>query len=448
MKLKFSPARRRAIFLGALSLLKLKAAAAATASPGSGVRLALLLGNRDYPAPQDLPPIPKNLRDLKAALEAKGFAVTEALDLDLPRAKAAIAEFSRKVSAAPADATVFFYYAGHGVQDEARNLLVAAGVNPGETSAVKGGSLELAADVIAPLAPRAAGATYAVIDACRVEIRAAIKNKDGFNQVEAPVGCLIAFSTGAGKPAISPSVETQNTFYTASLVKVLNEAADTISFKDMFDRTRKDVRDTMLAHPLAAIRALVQDPFMADNTQISVPLALRAAPPPPPTATQEEQDALWTKIQQSVWPPEIARLAISYLELYPKGLRVQSVEVALEGARESARILRGNDVKLYRSSFQASADADEATRRDLARASRGDKDAAKRLGLRFKDAENPTAVGRYEGWLQYASALGNGIASYDMALHYRRQDQPDLAARYEVRAREQGFTPPPSLERK
>jgi hypothetical protein len=450
MRLKFSPARRRASFLGALALLGVRAspsavAAAVAATAAPPVRLAFLLGNRDYPAQQDLPPITKNVRDLKAALEAKGFAVTDALNLDLASAKAAIATFARNVSAAPADATIFFYFSGHGVQDEARNLLVSANVNPSLVDQVKLGSLDLGGDVVGPLAPRAAGATYAVIDACRVEIRAAVKNRDGLNQVEAPAGCLIAFSTGAGKPAISPNVETENTFYTHSLVKVLNEAADTISFKDMFDRTRKDVRETMLNHKLASVRALAQDPFIADNTLVSVPLSLKVAEPPPRTPTLEEQEALWAQIQQSVWPADIAKLAKSYLEQYPEGLRVQSVEVALDGAVESAKLLKG--INLYRSSFQNLAALDESTQRDVYRAARGDKDAAKRIGLRFKSGASETELGRYVAWLQYASGLGNGIASYDMALHYRRQDQPDLAARFEVRAREQGFTPPPSLER-
>ena len=55
-------------------------------------------------------------------------------------------------------------------------------------------------------------------------------------------------------------------------------------------------------------------------------------------------------------------------------------------------------------------------------------------------------VGRYEGWMQYAAALGNGIASYELALHYRRVEQPLLAAQFESRARELGYTPPPSLD--
>ena len=54
--------------------------------------------------------------------------------------------------------------------------------------------------------------------------------------------------------------------------------------------------------------------------------------------------------------------------------------------------------------------------------------------------------GRYEGWLQYAAALGNGIASYEQALHYRRVGQPLLATQFETRARDLGYTPPPSLD--
>ena len=48
--------------------------------------------------------------------------------------------------------------------------------------------------------------------------------------------------------------------------------------------------------------------------------------------------------------------------------------------------------------------------------------------------------------MQYASELGNGIASYELALHYRRTKQPQPAARWEARARELGYTPPTALE--
>ena len=54
--------------------------------------------HRNYPQPFDLPPIPKNLRDLEAALEQRGFKVTSALDLDLPASRRALDAFIASVS--------------------------------------------------------------------------------------------------------------------------------------------------------------------------------------------------------------------------------------------------------------------------------------------------------------------------------------------------------------
>ena len=48
--------------------------------------------------------------------------------------------------------------------------------------------------------------------------------------------------------------------------------------------------------------------------------------------------------------------------------------------------------------------------------------------------------------MQYAAALGNGIARYDLSLYHRRVEQPQLASEYESRARALGYTPPPSLD--
>src|ERR1043165_7255242 len=117
--------------LGGLAGPLLPTAQAAEAPlPSTEIRLALLLGNRNYPQPFDLPPIPKNLRDLEAVLEQRGFKVTSALDLDLPAARRALEGFIAEAAASPADATVFFYFSGHGVQVDASNLLLPAGLNP------------------------------------------------------------------------------------------------------------------------------------------------------------------------------------------------------------------------------------------------------------------------------------------------------------------------------
>ncbi len=452
---------RRSV-LGALAggaLLPTALAQPADPAPAAGAeppRLALLIGNREYPDGEDLPPIHKNVRDLKAALEQRGFTVTEGLDLDLPGARALLQQFSATVRAAPADATVFFYFSGHGAQVDAENLLVSARLSPkARPDTLIRGSLTLTNDVVGQLPTRPEGLTIAVVDACRTSLVSALQG-DGLNQVEAPPGCLIAFATGAGKPAIAPADDTRNTFYTASLVKLLASASGEITFSDLFRLVKTDVQQTMLNHPVPLLRQFAQFPFIAENTQVRRRLAPRppeAAAAPPRFNTSDEAGD-WQRLEATVWPAEVARLSAEYLKNHPASTLAGSAQVARDGSTEAAQILRRNDVRLYRSAFTGARELPADLQTDLAKAGRGDKDAAARLGRGYNRQPATTddygtrsdAPGRYEGWMQYAAALGNGIASYDLALHYRRVNQPLLAAQYEARARELGYTPPPSLD--
>ena len=131
-----------------------QAASADTEGP-EPPRLALLIGNRDYPDGEDLPPIHKNVRDLRAVLERRGFRVTEGLDLDLAQARAAVEAFAVQVRAAPPEATVFFYFSGHGAQLDAENLLVAARISPkSRPDTLARGSLTLTHGVVGQLPRR------------------------------------------------------------------------------------------------------------------------------------------------------------------------------------------------------------------------------------------------------------------------------------------------------
>jgi hypothetical protein len=418
-------------------------------------RLALLIGNRDYPPPFDLPPIHKNVRDLGAALQRRGFSVREVFDASLGDARAEVEAFAAKVRAAPADAVVLFYYSGHGAQVDARNLLLSAKSKPDAPSNdVRENSLILLQDVIDRLPSRPDGLTIAVVDACRTG-----GGSGGLNQVVAPPGCMIVFSTGAGKPALAPAVETVNTFFTGSLVKHLDSESDEMPFSDLFRFVRIDVYRTMRNHPIKVVQGFAQDPFIAENTRISVALApprppapppapgLPPAPPPPPPVTDANEAEDWQKIQAARWPADIAKLAGEYLSHHPKSKRAASAEVVLRGANDAAAILQRSSIRLYRSSFEPREQPSGDYLADLFKASRGDKDAAARIGGRTKTkATSGSEVSRYEGWLQYAAELGNGIASYDLALHFRANDQPQDAARWEAKAIELGYTPPVSMD--
>lgn len=449
-------ARRRLLKAGALGVaLPVSGLAKSQAVlTGEGTqRLALVLGQSDYPAGEDLPPIPKNVHDLSRALERRGFKVRDAIDQPPAAALKLIDDFANDVSKARDDAVVLFYFSGHGIQVDAKNFLVGSGVNiKGETPAVVKGSIELFGNVIQKLPKDSAGMRIAIIDACRTDVIGATKVDDGLNQVEAPQGCLIAFSTGAGRPAISPMSANAYTFYTASLIKALDNASDDLNFSELFKLVRLDVRDTMMNYPVPAIRRLAQNPFIAENLRHEVmvvePTGL------PPTAAGQTGDAAsnltaeqadWTALQTVAWPPELARQCAGFLEKYPSGRYSQNARILMAGAREAADMLARRDVRLYRTAFESQADLNEERRQELLKAARGDKDAAARIARWYANAESGIARGRYEGWLQYSACLGNGIASYELALYYRRNNQAQEASQFEARAQELGYTPPPSL---
>lgn len=433
---------------GAASATPAEAPAPAEAITSSD-RFALVIGNRAYPEPFDLPSIHKNVRDMAQALERRGFRVTSGVDLEPAAARQTIEAFTRQVAAAPQDAIVLFYFSGHGVQVDAENLLVAAGVNPSDRpEALVKGSVVLQPDVVLRLPPRPRGLTIAVVDACRTDLRAALKPGEGLNQVEAPPGCLIAFSTGAGRPALAPNNETQNTFYTAALVHQLATASDELSFSDLFRLAKLETQRTMLNHPVSLIRQFAQFPFIAENTRQPVLLASRPAAAAEGGRFSTDDEARdWAALQGAVWPPDVLRLSEQYLQRYPGSKLAGGAEVMRAGATDAAAILRRNDIRLFRRSFEAPGGVGADYAADLLKAARGDKDAAARVGRYWRtDARSGAELSRYEGWMQYAAELGNGIASYELALHFRRTDQPQPAARWEARARELGYTPPPSLD--
>ncbi len=426
-------------------------------TPPEPGRLALVIGNRQYPAGNDLPSIHKNARDLRRALQGRGFAVTMLLDADVQAARQAVDSFAQQAQAAPADATVLFYFSGHGAQIDAENLLVGAGVNVAPTAPLEPlikGSLALRGDVLAKLPQRQTGLTMAVIDTCRTDVVAKPGGgSEGLNQAEAPPGCLIAFSTGAGTPAIAPNVETLSTFYTAALVHLLDTASDELSFSELFKLVKIEVRQTMTGHSIPQIRRFAQNPFIAENLHTNFSVAARRSVRSDPGAAaaarfrSEREAADWQQLQGLVWPPELFRLAEQFLLNHPQSKLAGGARVLREGASEAAAILQRNDVRLYRRSFDASQAPNPRYASDLRKAAGGDKDAAARIGRHWATpALSGPELSRFEGWMQYAAELGNGIASYELALHYRRVNQPQPAARWEARARALGYNPPVALE--
>ena len=248
-------------------------------------------------------------------------------------------------------------------------------------------------------------------------------------------------------------METQNTFYTGSLVKLMASVPDQTTFPELMQLVRSDVRETMLNHPLPAIRQLAQDPFIADHTRVRLTVEPRREGAAPAAPADIDEDAELKKLERLAWPAEVLQVAEAFLRARPDSAFAPGVQVARDGARTAVRALQRSDLRLFKAAFATSDDMPADQRQDLLRCGRGDKDAAARMAWRYREGARTGAgyassatQSRYEGWLQFAVALGNGIASYELALHFRNTGQPLLAAQFEARARELGYTPPPDLD--
>lgn len=399
-----------------------------------------------------------NVRSTQSALEAVGFRCTSAFDLDREATLQAVQQFAAQWRALPPGAVGLFYFCGHGMQIASENFLLPARLPPRERSLEDSRRLnvELGKDVRGQLPMADNRLMISVIDACRTS-PAKFGADDGLNQVKANPGELVVFSTGAGKPALSPISPNRLTFFTDSLVTQLQAMADKpdeIGFADFFRSVGLDVTRTMRSHPVPDIQELAQEPFIADNTSAPVRVSLRAPDPPPPSAEElaaeaerrlREETAAYERIRTALWPRDVQRWSQEFLQRYPGSRFQTSAQVAEAGAARGVKMINTLDVALERESFSLRPELGERFNEDLRRASRGDKDAAARVGERLGQTRRRDDTLPFEGWMQFAAALGNGIAAFDLARHYSATNRSAEVGRWVSRAVQLGYNPPPGL---
>lgn len=451
-----------AVALGALPFSPACLAQSSAAEPIQDVyaprsKYALLIGNRDYPNRKDIAPAHKNVRDIKEVLEYYEFKVRDYRDLDALGMARVLAEFgaelrSKGESALPGSVAVVFYFCGHGFQSSGRNYLVPAGVDPSSEKALSS-SLRLNEDILVALPQRYPGISIALIDACRTDpmIRRGV---DDFNQIAAPEGMLVFFATRAGRPALAPISPDRNTFFAAALVDVLRDANGVTPIDDLFriaaiecqTRVKAEFDKVKLTIPpqFPESTGNLRGRFVIRNRQ----LELRRGRPGKGSAVigidSSILDQRWQVVQASLRPARLIRLCEQFEKDFPGSEYEQQIRVTIAGARQALDSQRS--AGLSSDLFEEST-GDRDYRDDLIKALRGDKDAAHRIALAYRDGKSGVAQNsrRTEQWLRFAAELGNGIASWELSEIYNQSGQVGDAARFEKKALDLGYRPPPRL---
>lgn len=174
-------------------------------------RIALLIGNNDYPASVGrLANTHNDVGKLKASLQSVGFEVITELDRDEDGMMRAVSSFTSRVDSEAGKGNkviAFFYYAGHGVsvnkEGMQKNYLLPARETISSRFDLFSKGIDLG-DVISAFSATKASAFFVVSDACRNELGVTFSRSvgsRGFNVMPQRPGMLIAYSTAAGATA-------------------------------------------------------------------------------------------------------------------------------------------------------------------------------------------------------------------------------------------------------
>lgn len=325
------------MILRRLALLCLLLALAWGAAAGDR-RVALVIGNGAYGASGALRNPPHDAADMAEALEALGFEVTLGLDLDRRRMLALIDAFAEAAQGADA---ALFYYAGHGLQIDARNYLVPVDAVLRSVDDVSTQTVRL--DTIAARLAAAPGTKLIFLDACRDNPLAGLGlpggagARPGLARVGDAAGFLFAFATQPDN--VAEDGAGRNSPFAAALLSHINTPG-------------QDIASTMISVRKDVLAATGGQQVPWENSSLTRQFQFA-----PGAETASPETLLW-QVAVSTRDPTLARL---YLERYPEGAHVADLGGLVQLAAA------GDDAGTAVRALPAASPAPEETLWDLAR---------------------------------------------------------------------------------
>jgi uncharacterized caspase-like protein len=316
-----------AVFVALLALAFNIAPSAAQAEK----RIALVIGNAGYQA--GALNTPANDAGLIAqTLQAAGFDVVGARDLDQDTLRHAFRDFVEKATASGPDTVAFIYLSGYGLQLEGENYFVPIDARIARDSEVAVEALRIS-DYTRPLAAMKLKASIVVLDAARASpfANSGPPLAGGLALVEPEPGVLIAFNSAPG--TVAPEGQGPYGPYAQALAEMIREGG--LPLTDVFERTRLRVND---------ITKGAEVPWHASN--ISAPLVFfeRAADAPPPAISTEQTAAIRARPMRDLDAREAYIVALErdtlegysdFLAAYPSDPMARRIRAIIAARREA-----------------------------------------------------------------------------------------------------------------
>src|SRR5215468_7378248 len=294
-------------------------------------RVALVIGNAGYQA--GALTTPANDAGLIAqTLQAAGFDVAGARDLDQDSLRRAFRDFLEKATSSGPDTVAFVYVSGYGLQLEGENYFAPIDAKIARDSDVAAEALRLS-DYLRPLAALKLKASIVVLDAARANPfgRSGPPLAGGLALVEPEPGLLIAFNAAPG--TVAPEGQGPYGAYAQALAEMMREGG--LPLADVFDRARLRVNDVTKG---------AEVPWRASRVETSLVFFERAPDAPTPAASTEKAAALRSRPLGNLGAPKAYVAALDrdtldgyseFLTAYPDDPMAARVRAIAAARREA-----------------------------------------------------------------------------------------------------------------
>ncbi|CAN5729497.1 hypothetical protein BH11PSE7_BH11PSE7_04790 [soil metagenome] len=294
------------IFRSLAMAAALCACGASAQAPGD-VRIALVIGNSSYTSAPALANPANDARAMGEALRALGFKVIEVRD----GSKAQMADAVEQVKAGlkGQQGIGMLYYAGHGLQVDARNYMVPVDAKMAKAADVLTQTVEVGS-VISAFKSAGNRMNILVLDACRDNPFGGITTGKGLAPLDAPSGTFLAYATAPGNVAEDGDARSGNGLYTQYLLQELKKPQ--ASIENVFKRVRFAVRKASNGRQIPWESTSLEDDFQFNDGRIVAvarPTSLQVA------AAFTAEKAEWDRIKDSVNVDDF----YAFVQKYPSG---------------------------------------------------------------------------------------------------------------------------------
>ena len=231
----------------------------ASAQSTASDRVALVICNGAYPGSAALANPVHDADGMAAVLEQLGFSVVQLKDATKSQITEAIARTG--VLLKGQKGVGLLYYAGHGMQVNARNHLLPVDARIASEDDVQDQTVDVA-QAIAAFKQAGTRVNIVILDACRDNPFAGQSTGKGLAPVDAPTGTFLAYATAPGNVAEDGDEKSANGLYTGFLLKEL--ARPEARIEDVFKRVRLGVRQASQGRQVPWESTSLEDDFYFD----------------------------------------------------------------------------------------------------------------------------------------------------------------------------------------